>query len=149
MKRYTPLFKEELLDGFVKSANGQEKSYLRKIESKKEYDTLLQQSDEPRGIIYDGNLYLITSNSFKIIHSNILDFLHVDVNIRFDTAYDADIKIYLTVQVLNKKVYIGESYTEDFKNKVRTDKNSEEYKQVTNHFKAVSRLGIPYKIDFI
>jgi len=158
---YKSVLREKLLDGFASfldkdplNDSGRpeiHKAYIRQIESKAEYNAILKNAYEPRGIIANGKFYLATQDSFEVVHQEILNFLHKKRLVDFrDINYANEVDRFLTVQVKNKKVYIGESYHSEFKAMVRQGGGGlPKYQMVLDHLSVLENLGIPYEVKFI
>lgn len=158
---YKSAFKEKLLDGFALSVDDDpyddsgiavtHKVFIRQIESRAEYNAILKNASEPRGIISGGKFFLATQNSTDVVHEEILIFLDKKNLVLFkDINYVNEVDRFLTVQVKNKKVYIGESYHSDFKAMVRQGGGGlPKYQMVLDHLSVLENLGIPYEVKFI
>jgi hypothetical protein len=148
--RYQKIFTEELLDGFATPPYySSYKAFMRKIESREEFDAILENADEPRGIITKDAFYLSTKDSNEIMHLSFLEFLKKKRIIKSDVTvddeyYDDFVDEFITVQVFRKKVWIGESYTTKFKNAVRTSETD-----LNAFWYVLAKLGIPKVKDFI
>ncbi len=155
-KKYEQIFNEEMLDGVVISHI--DKSQIWKIESIKEYK---QMGDEARGVIADGNLYMIPGDKL-IIHSHILNYLRKVERLHLPHDNDGmsnfqNIKYYLCVQKDRREnVCIGESYPSlltdiffKYNSKDPLDEKEQDIMNIVNkHFKALDRLHISYKYKF-
>lgn len=158
---YKSSLREKLLDGFALSIDDDpyddsgiavtHKLYIRQIESRAEYNAILKRAYEPRGVIANGKFYLATQDSTEVVHNEILEFLHKRKLVDFrDIDYVKEIDRFLTVQVKNKKVYIGESYYPEFKAMIRQGGDgSPKYQMVLNHLSVLENIGVPYEVKFI
>ena len=158
---YKSAFKEKLLDGFTLSIDDDpyddsgiavtHKVFIRQIESRAEYNAVLKRAYEPRGVITNGKFYLANQDSTDVIHEEILRFLDKKSLVDFrDIDYANEVDRFLTVQVKNKKVYIGESYHPEFKAMVRQGGGGlPKYQMVLDHLSVLENIGIPYEAKFI
>jgi hypothetical protein len=174
INRYRKYFKEELLDGMAifdddsaDEESGDQRSYkvpVRKIESKAEYNKLLARAESPRGIITNSELYLLTQDSYEVVHEALIKFLIkkgiINKDLLYNGGYEDNFNTFLTVQVNWGEIYIGESYPSSFKIAVRknlpghpeynpNDPPTPEYLKVKEYFEVLDRLKIPYEMDFI
>ncbi|OQB40330.1 MAG: hypothetical protein BWY04_01382 [candidate division CPR1 bacterium ADurb.Bin160] len=141
------IFNEELFDGFIKPYEDSDVGYVHRITSKAEFKKLINKngSSEVRGVVTETDLFLLSKNSWDVVHYDLLKFLAKSnslLKIDSDTeSYDKYIDNFLTVQVNNKKIYIGESY-ENIEKLIRL-------KKIDKYINVLKRLKIPFEIKKI
>lgn len=126
------IYLEKLLEGFALGLFGNERSLVREIESKAEFNKM---SNGSRGAIVDGKLYMAyVSTTDTVTHSCLLTYLQGQGIVDHRTEYNvANLPKMLMVIKIDGVLYRGESYGE-FK--------SQHHDIAKKHFKSISYLGI-------
>ncbi len=140
-------YMEELLDGEIHGFNA--KSMVRSIDNYEEFMRVIKTAGDPRGVIAYGYLYMNTSNTRSILHSHLLDYLykkrilrrHITGDLLLSGDYELEYSLheFLCVQVKNGKLYIGESYTDEFYDKIKKDPTI-----LKKYITWTKELGIPF-----
>lgn len=157
MERYKRIFQEKMMSGVVRGNFGNVNAFLFEIESREEFNKLIEKNSYARGIIVKNKFYILNETSGNrwgpFLHNTIIDFLIkkriLSKDAKQNVDYDELIDMFLTVQVNKDTVYLGESHGADFKDEARRGEHPEFYAKVKKYFKVLDKLGIPYKMEFI
>ena len=141
---------EELLEGNAKSYGSTSTSLVRRIESRSEFDELIKRVKEDdheaenRGIVMDKGLFMLNNTSNEIIHLDLRDYLvkqGIAPNSWKYSAYQYLTDEMLTVQIRNGKLYIGESYNNEFYDKIMED-GTKERENFLKFYDILKKIGI-------
>lgn len=151
---YFNIYMEELLDGFAGTRFA--KVNIRRVENRAEFDNILKNATEPRGVITGGDdpqLYLSTTDSWDVVHSDIIAYLYrknlmpscgQDIE-DGDEDFDRALGRFLTVQCQRGKLYIGESYGLRTMDGPNIKKNPD----MKVYINAMKKLNIPFVLRCI
>jgi len=145
---YFEIYMEELLDGEIHGFNT--KSLVRRIDDAKEFKLVTKTNPEARGVItYGGDLFLNAGNTHGILHTHLLEYLFkkrfIRIKITGDMFLDKDFELedylnhFLCVQVKGGKLYVGESYTDEFYAKINKDSNV-----LKRYVNWMQEIGVPF-----
>lgn len=142
------VYMEELLDGEIHGFNT--KSLVRRIDDVKEFKLVVKTNPEARGVItWGGDLFLNAGNTHGILHTHLLEYLHekrfIKPNVTGDMFLEKDFELedylshFLCVQVKSGKLYVGESYTDEFYAKINKDSNV-----LKRYINWMQEIGVPF-----